>query len=60
MAFTSLPNLYHLYIMSTQHHAIAKVRPIAYGTALVLIGLVFCMNFIAIVIRYKLRKVRME
>src|SRR3989338_1696532 len=56
--FMALP--YHLYIMSTQHHAIEKVRPIAYGTALVLIVLVFCMNFIAIVTRYKLRKVRME
>lgn len=56
--FMALP--YHLYIMSTQHHAITKVRPIAYGTALVLITLVFCMNFAAIVIRYRLRKMRME
>lgn len=56
--FMALP--YHLYIMATQHHAIEKVRPIAYGTALVLIVLVFCMNFIAIITRYKLRKVRME
>jgi phosphate transport system permease protein len=56
--FMALP--YHLYIMSTQHHDIGKVRPLAYGTALVLVGLVFCMNFVAIVIRYKLRKVRLE
>ncbi len=56
--FMALP--YHLYIMSTQHHAIEKVRPIAYGTALVLIVLVFCMNFIAIIARYKLRKVKIE
>lgn len=56
--FMALP--YHLYIMSTQHHAIAKVRPLAYGTALVLIVLVFLMNFGAIFIRYKLRKVRLE
>jgi len=56
--FMALP--YHLYIMSTQHHAIDKVRPIAYGTALVLIVLVFCMNFLAVIVRYKLRKVRME
>ena len=33
--FMALP--YHLYIMSTQHHALLKVRPLAYGTALVLI-----------------------
>lgn len=56
--FMALP--YHLYIMSTQHHAIEKVRPIAYGTALVLIVLIFCMNLVAIIARYKLRKVKME
>lgn len=56
--FMALP--YHLYIMSTQHHAISKVRPIAYGTALVLIALVFFMNLLAVVIRYRLRKIRME
>ena len=56
--FMALP--YHLYIMSTQHHAITKVRPLAYGTALVLIALVFGMNFFAIVIRYKLRKLKRE
>lgn len=56
--FMALP--YHLYILATQHHAIATVRPIAYGTALVLIVLVFSMNLFAIVIRYKLRKVKKE
>ncbi len=56
--FMALP--YHLYVLSTQHHAIAKVRPLAYGTALVLIGLIFCMNLVAIVLRYRLRKVRRE
>ena len=56
--FMALP--YHLYIMATQHHAIAEVRPIAYGTALVLIGLVFVMNLGAIVLRYKLRKNRKD
>jgi len=52
--FMALP--YHLYIMSTQHHNISMVRPIAYGTALVLIVLVFLMNLVAIIIRYRLRK----
>ncbi|GAH28069.1 unnamed protein product, partial [marine sediment metagenome] len=28
---------YHIYILSTQHHAIDQVRPLAYGTTLVLI-----------------------
>lgn len=52
--FMALP--YHLYIMSTQHHAIEAVRPLAYGTALVLIVLVFFLNLTAIIIRYRLRK----
>jgi phosphate transport system permease protein len=56
--FMALP--YHLYIMSTQHHAIEQVRPLAYGTALVLIVMVFCMNFVAIVARYKLRQMKKE
>jgi phosphate transport system permease protein len=56
--FMALP--YHLYIMATQHHAITEVRPIAYGTALVLIVLVFAMNLFAIVLRYKLRKLKKE
>jgi len=56
--FMALP--YHLYIMSTQHHSITKVRPIAYGTALVLIALVFMMNLFATILRYKLRKVKTE
>lgn len=56
--FMALP--YHLYIMSTQHHAIDKVRPIAYGTALVLIIVVFAMNLSAIILRYRLRKVKQE
>jgi len=52
--FMALP--YHLYIMATQHHAILQVRPIAYGTALVLIALVLGMNITAIIIRYRLRR----
>lgn len=56
--FMALP--YHLYIMATQHHSIEKVRPLAYGTALVLILLIFCMNLFAIITRYKLRKVKLK
>lgn len=56
--FMALP--YHLYIMATQHHAIARVRPLAYATALVLIALIFLMNLSAIILRYRLRKIRIE
>jgi len=52
--FMALP--YHLFIMSTQHHEIVKVRPLAYGTALVLLVLVLVMNFTATWIRYRFRK----
>jgi len=52
--FMALP--YHLYILATQHHAIDKVRPIAYGTALVLLGLILFLSFSAIWIRYRFRK----
>jgi len=52
--FMALP--YHLYIMATQHHQIEQVRPLAYGTALVLIVLVLGMNMAAVIIRYRLRR----
>ncbi len=52
--FMALP--YHLYIMATQHHAIQQVRPLAYGTALVLIVLVMSLNMTAVILRYRLRR----
>jgi len=52
--FMALP--YHLYILSTQHHAIDKVRPIAYGTALVLLGLILLLSFTAVWMRYRYRQ----
>jgi len=54
--FMALP--YHLYIMATQHHAIQQVRPLAYGTALVLLVLVLGLNLAAIIVRYRLRRRR--
>ena len=52
--FMALP--YHLYMLSTQHQSIDLVRPIAYGTALVLVIVVFLLNLTAFYIRYKYRK----
>jgi phosphate transport system permease protein len=49
--FMALP--YHLYMLSTQHQAIEQVRPLAYGTALVLIIVVFLLNLSAFYIRYQ-------
>lgn len=56
--FMALP--YHLYVMATQHHAISQVRPIAYGTALVLLALIFFINLIVVIIRYRMRRVKRE
>ena len=47
---------YHIYVLATAGTNIEATRHLQYGTALVLIGLVFGMNFAAIVIRSKMRK----
>lgn len=47
---------YHLYILSTQHPNPQLVRPMQYGTALVLLILVLGMNLFAIVLRTYFRK----
>jgi phosphate transport system permease protein len=56
--FMALP--YHLYVMATQHHAISQVRPLAYGTALVLLILILLMNLVVVIVRYRLRRVKRE
>jgi phosphate transport system permease protein len=52
--FMALP--YHLYILTTQHHAIEQVRPLAFATALVLLALVFIMNLSVFLIRARYQK----
>ena len=47
--FMALP--YHLFVLATAGTNIAKTRPIQYGTALVLLLLVLCLNLIAVLIR---------
>lgn len=56
--FMALP--YHLYVMATQHHAISQVRPIAYGTALVLLLLILLLNLSVVTIRYRMRRIKRE
>lgn len=51
--FMALP--YHLYMLSTQHQSIEAVRPLAYGTATVLILMVFVLNIFAFYVRLKYR-----
>jgi phosphate transport system permease protein len=49
---------YHIFIMSTQSHNPTEVRPIVYGTALVLVVLTFLMNLTAILWRRHYRRMR--
>ncbi len=53
-SFMALP--YHLYVMATQHHDPTLARPVADGTALVLVSLVFAASSVAIVLRSRLRR----
>jgi len=47
---------YHLYVLATQHPDAAKVRPMQYATALVLLALVLAVNLAAILLRVRIRK----
>jgi len=47
---------YHLYVLATQHPSAEKVRPMQYGTALVLMILVLAVNLSAVLIRSRIRK----
>jgi phosphate transport system permease protein len=47
---------YHVFVLSTQSPDIEKTRPILYATVLVLLLLTFALNFVAIIIRARVRK----
>lgn len=47
---------YHIYIMSTQSADVDGTMPIQYATTLVLLMLTFLLNFIAIIIRARIRR----
>ncbi len=47
---------YHVFVLSTQSPNIDKTRPILYGTVLVLLALTFALNFVAILIRARIRR----
>jgi phosphate transport system permease protein len=51
---------YHIYVMATQSPDVEKTRPILYGTVLVLLLLTFMLNFVAIFIRSKIRRGRVN
>ncbi len=47
---------YHIYIMSTQSVNVDQTLPIQFATTLVLLLLTFTLNFIAVIIRSRLRR----
>ena len=47
---------YHLYVITTSGTQIEKTRPLAYGTAVVLLGMVLLINLTAISLRNRYRK----
>ena len=51
---------YHIYVMATQSPDIEATKPILYGTVLVLLVLTFMLNFVAIMLRSKLRSKRIS
>jgi phosphate transport system permease protein len=49
---------YHIYVMATQSPDVEKTKPILYGTVLVLLALTFLLNFVAIMVRSRMRRAR--
>jgi len=47
---------YHLFVMATESIFYEETRPLQYGTAIVLLGLVLAIDLGAIAIRYRLRR----
>jgi phosphate transport system permease protein len=47
---------YHLYVIATSGNQIEKSRPMAYGTAVVLVFLILGMNLLAVTLRQRFRK----
>ena len=47
---------YHMYVLATSGTEIEKTRPMQYSTGLLLVLLVFAMNFVAIIVRDRLQK----
>jgi phosphate transport system permease protein len=47
---------YHIYIMSTQSTNVDQTLPIQFATTLVLLMLTFMLNFVAVIIRARLRR----
>ena len=47
---------YHVYVLTTQSPNVEQTRPILFGTVVVLLGLTFSLNFVAVLIRARIRR----
>lgn len=47
---------YHVYVLATQSPNVEQTRPILFGTVLVLLLLTFSLNFVAILVRARIRR----
>lgn len=47
---------YHVYVLATQSPDVEKTKPLLYGTVLVLLGLTFLLNLLAVGIRARARR----
>jgi phosphate transport system permease protein len=47
---------YHVYVLATQSPDVDRTKPLLYGTVLVLLGLTFLLNLVAVVIRSRTRR----
>lgn len=46
---------YHIFVMSTQSHDVEATKPIQFATTLVLLVLTFSLNFVAVLMRRRIR-----
>ncbi|MCX8026350.1 MAG: phosphate ABC transporter permease PstA [Thermodesulfovibrionales bacterium] len=49
---------YHIFVMSTQSHDVDATKPIQFATTLVLLLLTFSLNFVAVLLRRRIRITR--
>jgi phosphate transport system permease protein len=47
---------YHVYVMATQSPDVEATKPILYSTVLVLLAVTFALNFVAVLIRSRIRR----
>ena len=47
---------YHVYVMATQSPDVETTKPVLYSTVFVLLAVTFLLNFVAVLIRSRIRR----